>query len=196
METFFARTARGIPLNNEQHAIVIGSLLGDGTLSQTTAGWCFRVHHGIQQRAYVDWKYRALATFLRTPPRTCGAGYYFRTVTHPAFITLRSAFYLGRRKIVPRLLLAAELSPLALAVWIMDDGAADGRSIRINTQSFSEAENRDLLDVLYGKFGLAATLNRDKGAFRIRIPAAHIAGLNLIVAPHVRAEMRYKLPAE
>ena len=117
--------------------MIIGSLLGDGTLLKTTSGHCFRVHHGRRQQGLVDWKYAELALYVRTAPKTSGNGYYFRTVTHPELALLREQFYSANRKVVPIELLESSLGELGLAVWIMDDGAAEGNQLRLNTQSFS-----------------------------------------------------------
>jgi hypothetical protein len=89
---------------------MIGSLLGDATLLKTTAGYCFRVHHGHRQRAFVDWKYAELARYVRTAPRVSGNGYYFRTITHPELAKLRESFYIGNKKIVPIKMLASTLT--------------------------------------------------------------------------------------
>ena len=93
VETLFARNARTTPLTGLQRDLVIRSLLGDGYLMPTTAGWCFRVSHGVQQRSYVDWKFGMISDLVRTAPRASGRSYYFRTVTHPDFSGLRDAFY-------------------------------------------------------------------------------------------------------
>lgn len=136
MDTHFARRARQRPLDQLQHDFVTGSLLGDGTLLRTTAGWCFRVHHGIAQQWYVEHKYRFFEAYVQSPPRRCGNAYYFRTVTHPAVSTYRDKFYRATEKIVPIELLHDQLTGLGLAIWLMDDGSADGRAVRLNTQSF------------------------------------------------------------
>jgi hypothetical protein len=137
------------PLTSRQRELVVGSLLGDAYLMSTTAGWCFRVNHGLQQREYVDWKYEILANFVRTPPRSSGRCYYFRTVTHPEFAVYRQHFYAGR-KVAPIELLDEQFTAFSLAVWLMDDGAAERKQLRLNTQSFSHEENEALRAFLYG----------------------------------------------
>ena len=193
METAFSRAARSRALDRRQRSVIIGSLLGDGTLLDTTAGWCFRLHHGIRQYGYLFWKYQALAGLVRTPPRASAFKCYFRTVTHPAFIDLRAAFYQGRRKIVPYELLTADLDSLALAVWIMDDGSADGSALRLNTQSFSREENQALIEILGAKFGLKPRINKDKAGFRLRFPSSDMSRLRELVGEHVHPQMAYKL---
>mgnify|MGYP003296024055 CR=1 FL=1 len=80
----------------------------------------------------------------RSPPRESGTCYYFRTVTHPEFSLYRELFYSSNRKIVPLALLDEQFSELSLAVWLMDDGGVDRKQVRLNTQSFSLAENEAL----------------------------------------------------
>ncbi|HET9392992.1 MAG TPA: hypothetical protein VFO29_05690 [Candidatus Rubrimentiphilum sp.] len=193
METWFGRAARQLRFANRELEIVVGSLLGDATLQKTSSGYCFRVHHGIHQRSLVDWKYNELKRFVRTPPRESAGGYYFRTVTHPELSRLRFLFYPHERKTVPIEILARYMSALSLAVWIMDDGAADGRQVRLNTQCFSSDEARQLVVLCESKFGIAMTINRDKGRPRLRCSAASMRRVVALVTPHMIPEMEYKL---
>ena len=194
VETHFARHARETPLSCLQRELVVGSLLGDAYLMPTTAGYCFRVNHGRQQRAYVDWKFNLLAQFVRTPPRESGSCYYFRTVTHPEFSLYRKFFYSNSRKVVPLELLYEQFTEISLAVWLMDDGAADGKQVRFNTQSFSLDENEALASFLRAKLGIEANLNRDKDRYRLRIADASMKRLKNLIEPHMIPSMLYKLP--
>jgi ubiquinol-cytochrome c reductase cytochrome b subunit len=53
-------------------------------------------------------------------------------------------------KVVPKNI-ADYLSPLALAVWIMDDGTCQGSGVIISTNSFPKEEVQFLCDVLKKK---------------------------------------------
>lgn len=196
METHFGRAARSLKFNAFEWDVVIGSLLGDGTLLRTTAGYCFRDHHGLQQRALLNWKYYCLRRFVRTPPNVSGSGCYFRTVTHPELTALRAVFYDGQRKIVPLDLLQQALTPRALAVWIMDDGAADGGQLRINTQSFTESECAGLVTLLEQRFEVTFRVNYDKGKPRLRCAAGSMERLRGLVSAHVLPSLSYKIKAD
>ena len=148
----------------------------------------------MQQRDYVDWKFNMLAKLVRTPPRESGKCYYFRTVTHSEFSRYREHFYSGTRKIVPIELLNEQFSEFSLAIWLMDDGAVDGRQLRLNTQSFSHSENEALASLLRAKFGIEARLNRDKDRYRLRISGATVQRFKDLVSPHLIPSMLYKLP--
>jgi hypothetical protein len=180
------------PLTSRQRELVVGSLLGDAYLMSTTAGWCFRVNHGQQQREYVDWKYEILANFVRTPPRNSGRCYYFRTVTHPEFAVYRQHFYAGR-KVAPIELLDEQFTAFSLAVWLMDEGAAERKQLRLNTQSFSHEESEALRAFLWAKLGIRCSLNRDKDRYRLRIASASMDRLRALVGPHLDSSMLHKL---
>ena len=122
-----------------------------------------------------------------------GNGYYFRTITHPQLAELREKFYAGERKIVPIGLLASGLTSLGLAAWIMDDGAAEGNQLRLNTQGFSITEVEELARLIRAKFGIVTTVNRDKNRPRLRCSAASMSRLVDLVGRHVIPSMLYKL---
>jgi hypothetical protein len=125
--------------------------------------------------------------------KTSGNGYYFRTVSHPRLADLRESFYSQNRKVVPYELLESNLSELGLAVWIMDDGAADGNQLRINTQSFSAVEAGRLASLIRAKFGIVMSINLDKGCPRLRRKASSMGRLVEIVKTHTPPSMLYKL---
>ena len=130
---------------------------------------------------------------MRTAPKTSGNGYYFRTVSHPRLADLRESFYTQNRKVVPYELLESSLSELGLAVWIMDDGAADGNQLRLNTQSFSVDEAEQLASLIRAKFGVVMSIDLDKGCPRLRCKASSMGRLVEIVKTHTLPSMLYKL---
>ena len=193
METYRARAARKLKFIPDQWSLILGSLLGDAYLVRTTRGFAFRVNHGIKQCGYVDWKYKKLKDFVNSPPSYAEGCYYFRTVSHDAFSFLQALFYPNGKKEVPRDLIASEMNPLLLAVWIMDDGTKEGKQLRINSQSFTEEENRFLARVLRAKLGIEVTINKDKKQFRLRVANSSMPKLIELVCPHFIPSMHYKL---
>jgi recombination protein RecA len=181
-------------LSEVQHAIVIGSLLGDGSMRCKTNA-LLEINHSVHQRSYVDWKFGHLADLVATPPRErSGNGgrvaYRFVTRSVPALTPYYRLFYREGRKRVPTL----ELVPLALAVWFMDDGCRSRNAVYLNTQQFDERSQRTMLELLQEQWGLDATLNRDKSYHRIRISVAATRRLANLIGPYVLPELRYKLP--
>jgi hypothetical protein len=181
-------------LSEVQHAIVIGSLLGDGSM-RCKANALLEINHSFDQRRYVDWKYEHLASLVLTPPKARpGNGdrvaYRFVTRSLPALAPYFRLFYESGGKRVPEL----ELPALALAVWFMDDGCRSRSSVYLNSQQFDTRSQHVLLRLLREQWGIDGALNRDKCYYRIRLSVASTARLARIVSPHLLDEMRYKLP--
>jgi recombination protein RecA len=182
-------------LTETQRSVIVGSLLGDGAM-RCKANALLEINHSYAQREYVDWKFEVLANLVASPPkaRNGNAGrvaYRFTTRSLPELTPYFEAFYLGKRKIVPRL----QLTPLALATWFMDDGCKSHRSIYLNTQQFDLGSQMRMLDMLLEQWQLDATLNRDKAYHRIRIAVSSVPRFTEIVERHVRPEFRYKFPS-
>jgi LAGLIDADG DNA endonuclease family len=80
-----------------------------------------------------------------------------------------------------------------MAVWIMDDGAIDGRQLRINMQSFTIEEVQALAEFVERRFGRCARVNLDKGKPRLRFAESGMTELLEHVRPHMHPTMLYKL---
>jgi LAGLIDADG DNA endonuclease family len=181
-------------LSEVQHAIVVGSLLGDGSM-RCKANALLEVNHSFDQRSYVDWKYGHLAELVSTPPKAragngCRTAYRFVTRSLPVFTPYFLLFYEKGRKGVPLL----ELSPLALAVWFMDDGCKSRSSVYLNTQQFDLRSQSTLLELLRTQWGISGALNRDKSYYRIRVSVEGTARLRRLIEPHLLPQFKYKLP--
>lgn len=172
---------------------MIGTLLGDGYLDKTTCGYSLRIHHGVIQKEYVDYKYSLVKDFVNSHPKQSGKSYYFRTVSHPSLFDLRKVFYPERHKILPKDFLKDNFDSFALAIWIMDDGSKEGNQMRINTQSFTFQENLWLIKFLQAKFGIEARINLDKGKYRLRIRSKSMNSLKNLIKPYIIPSMLYKL---
>lgn len=172
--------------------LIVGSLLGDGYLDKTTRGYSLRLNHGIAQKRYVDFKYQLIKSFVNSPPKRSGKAYYFRTVSHPILTLLRNIFYLKQTKIAPINFLEENFDSFALAIWIMDDGTADGNQLRINTQSFTFKENLWLSSFLQAKFGIDTTINVDRGKYRLRVRDSSMSLLKKMVLSYIIPSMLYK----
>jgi recombination protein RecA len=153
------------------------------------------INHCYEQRSYVDWKYRQLIDLVGTGPKPrTGNGtrvaYRFTTLSLAQLTPYYRAFYGAGRKEIPKI----QLTPLALAVWFMDDGSKSHRTVYLNTQQFDRPSQERLLELLYQQFGLKASLNRDKVYLRIRMAVESMSRFRELVEPHLREEFEYKLP--
>jgi hypothetical protein len=187
-------------LTATQHSVLVGSLLGDGSLRIQGRGSrrlnaLLEVNHSVQFKEYVDWKHEVFQSFVLTPPKPrAGNGtrvaYRFTTQSLPVFTDYFRWFYGDGKKAIPRDL---ELDPLILAVWFMDDGSKSRSACYLNTQQFTTAEQSLLIERLAQTFGIEGHLNRDKQYFRLRITTRGTRKLMDLIRPFILPCFRYKL---
>jgi len=201
---------KALRLNTKQKALIIGSLLGDGTMriGKGARNANFKVEQGLKQKDYVEWKYQILKPFVFTEPKISyrynengnkyAKSWWFRTIRHPAFTQIYKKFYTGEsyrngKKIVP-LDLRKDINPLALAVWIMDDGSFSKKDIDISTYSFSLPEINILQRCFRNNFDIKANYyrDRDKG-YRIYFNQEETKKLIKIIRPYIIPSMMYKI---
>lgn len=182
-------------LTNVQESILIGSLLGDGTMRKKINAY-LEINHAYSQRILVDWIYTELKNLVLTPPKwRKGNGnreaYRFFTRSLPVLTPFYDKFFINGKKIIPDNL---KLNALSLAVWFMDDGSKSRSAIYLNTQQFSVKEQKKLIFILKDQFNLDSTLNKDKIYFRIRVRSESSKKMVKIINKYILPDFRYKLP--
>ncbi len=182
-------------LTERQKAIIVGCLLGDGTMRCKTNA-LLEINHSIKQREYVEWKYNQLKEMVSTRPhkRFGNAGriaYRFTTRSLPQLTDIYKAFYSCGKKIIPGNL---TIHPISLAIWFMDDGCKSYRALYLNTQKFKISEQNILSSILKEQFGIATTLNKDKQYYRLRIAVSSVKRFLDIIRPYLLPMFCYKTP--
>ena len=153
-------------LSQTREQIVIGLLLGDGYLEfDKFKASRLQIKQAERKKDYVFWLYSHLAEKVKTPPkqRLDTMQWYFSTRSLREFEQWRETFYQNGKKIVPRNIKGILTSPIALAVWFMDDGTLDYRihshySFTLSTDAFTVAEVRLLHDTLLQNFGIESSI--------------------------------------
>ncbi len=181
-------------LTEVQKEILVGVLLGDGTMRKKTHA-LLEINHSIKQKALVDWLYKIFHQYVLTPPKSrVGRGsriaYRFTTRSLPIFTQYYDRFYQGNKKIIPS---DIQLTPMTLAVWYMDDGSRCEKDIYLNTQQFNKQEQIFLSLILKEQFEIFTTLNRDKKYFRLRVLNQSVPKFMSIIQQHILHEFKYKL---
>ena len=121
-------------LSKEQKSLLIGLLLGDGTIS---SNYVFKLSHSEAQREFLQWKVDLLNKFniknngIKEYISKCGYNIgknvlYSQMSLNPTIKALRRTIYIPKKTITRRLL--NWLNPLGIAIWYMDDGC-----INVNT---------------------------------------------------------------
>jgi recombination protein RecA len=117
-------------LREDQRQLILGSLLGDGSLRfASDHNAHFRVGHGAEQRAYMEWKHEMLAPFANKIGAT-GKGYGFDTIPMHQLAWLHEAVYAqtGGRTVSDELI--SQLDARSIAAWYCDDGSFSGNYAR------------------------------------------------------------------
>jgi hypothetical protein len=192
------------PHDQDVLSVVIGSLLGDAYAnSRTVEGTRISYRQSEIHKEYLFWLYefyfqRGYCSNLK--PRKYSKrlkdkefyGYEFNTFTFRSFNWIHKLFYKkGKKYINPNL--EFYLTPLALAVWIMDDGCWTGNGVRIATNCFKLEEVKILAKMLVRLYGLNYTIQNIEANYSIYITKDSIPKLRNILLPHVIPSMRYKL---
>jgi recombination protein RecA len=204
-------TAEPKLLSSQQIQLILGSLMGDGSLSPNRAqrsGTRFRMGHGSKQAPYLDWKVSMLGniTCSRT---TIAKGAVFADFTPlPELAEIHDAVYFGDGKKHLSWDYLKALTPLALAVWYADDGSFTVRSkgvqertregsgrIEICVEAMSPGTRDRLVQYLQDTHGLDVRLTM-KGARQVAVlifSVAATAKFQRLVAPYLHPSMEYKL---
>ena len=118
----------------------------------------------------------------------------FSTWTYTSFNWIHKSWYDKNIKRLPECL-DQYLSPLALAIWIMDDGAKFGNSLKFCTNSFTFDECIRIIYILKEKFDIKASIQSagKKDQYLVYILKESMDNLRNIVSPYIIPEMKYKL---
>jgi ubiquinol-cytochrome c reductase cytochrome b subunit len=103
-------------------------------------------------------------------------------------------WYKDKIKVVPSNI-GEFLTPLALTIWIMNDGTKSGTGLKLCTYSFSYSECLLLVKVLYDNFNLKASIHSAglDNQYNIYIWKESMPLLREIVLPYVHSSMKFKL---
>lgn len=195
-------------LNKTQRSILVGKLLGDGHLETQNNGQTYRlkVEHSSKQSAYVDWAYVNFKDWSLTPPKLKYKyingneyqNYYFSTLAVGQFRFYGKQFYddFGHKQIPKQI--KRWLTPLALAVWIMDDGSSKSsshRAVILNTQCFDRNELKLLIEALRSRYGIEANFRKQEEGLQLIIVGKSAELLLKIVQPHLLPNFIHKFGA-
>lgn len=171
---------RSVKLSDTQKSVVLGSILGDGSLlkNRRAKNARLQIGHCTKQLGYLKWKKELLNPFVKRitlaeksgPKVVVGknswsSGYYFiNTIAHPDITEYHNKYYIkGKKRVIEEVI--SELDLLSLAIWLGDDGSFSDHgkyALRgsIATCSFYENEIWTLIESL-GKF-FKGSMNIDK----------------------------------
>jgi recombination protein RecA len=196
-------------LSDFQWDALRGTLMGDGALSPTRSGHGarFRYSHCAKQTPYADWK-ASLFSNIGSSRHVRNDGvvtYDFAPL--PELAPLRQAVYVDKKKVLDDDYLKG-LTPLALALWYMDDANFTIRSkgvqnrtegltgrATICVEAMEPSTRGRVVDYLADAWGIRAKLvasGTSKKAVLV-FSNGETAKLHALIAPFVHPSMEHKL---
>ena len=200
------------PHNIDIISIIIGSLLGDGHLEKRNRGIGTRIKFEQSNKnvEYLMWFHSYFSTRgycninkpeLKKRIRKNGEIYFhysINTFTFFSFNLIHDMFYMCSEgkyvKIIPHNI-EQYLTPLALAIWFMDDGSKLKKGAKIATNCFTYKELSQLCEILKNKFNLTVTIHsggKNKG-YTLYISSQSMTTFSNIVKPFMLPTLYYKL---
>lgn len=188
-------------LNKTQKDILIGTILGDSGLKYRGRHCRLHVKHSINQLSLVEYKREVFKNITSMKinkfiQKVKGKDYGFAefvTLTHSQFTEYHKIFYKEGKKIVPRSIKDMLKTPLSLAVWFMDDGAADYAGATLQTHCFSLQEVEIIRKTIKDNFSLETTKRKNKKKWIIYFPKSTMNSLKKIIQPYMLKQFYYKL---
>ena len=199
------------PHNLDVVSVIFGSLLGDCYASKRSiegTRLCYR--QSLVHSAYLFWLYNFFFTrgyCSNLNPRMYKRvlknkdsgdkthyGYEFNTYTFRSFNWIHKMFYKKGKKYI-NTDIVKYITPLALAIWISDDGGWAKPGVTIATNSFKLKQVEFLVEVLESKFALSCTIQilKPSGNYNIYIKGSSIPKLRVLILPFLHPSMYYKL---
>lgn len=193
------------PHNLDVLSLIFGSMLGDSTAEKHGNGTRIIFQQESNNVEYLMWFHKFLAergycssVKPKLQTRTAKGGkvrfyYRIRTFTFSNLNWIQEVFYTPEGvKVVPYNI-GEFLTPLALAVWIMDDGTTLPSGLKIATNSFTGQEVKFLCKVIFEKYNLIANPNKDGDQWVLYVRAVSMPILAKMVKPYMVPSMLRKL---
>ena len=196
------------PLNYDLLCIIYGSLLGDAHAEKRKRGKGTRIlfyqenvhqeyllylHYLIARTGYCNTNIPKIQTRLGINGKIRKV-IRFSTWTYDQFNYIYKEWYIDNKKVVPKSILIY-LTPLALAIWIMDDGGKVGQGLKLATNSFKYEDILYLTNILNFKYKLRCSIQKTgiDNQYNIYIFKESIPILRNIVKPYLVPSMYYKI---
>lgn len=186
-------------LSEIQNDVLIGSLLGDGSLSKDGKYPRLKIERSLSDLNYLSWQFSIFENFCSSRITTYHKydkrynkvynSAAFRTRAVPAFLKYYDKWYINGIKKIP---VDIVLSPLIIAVWIADDGCIINNNkhliLKISTECFGEAGAQLLSSKLSTKYKEKFPIyrkNKDKDQFFIKTSTCAAQAVLKDIQPHI-----------
>lgn len=192
------------PLNIDIVSIIYGSLLGDGHAEKRYSRTRFCFYQEGSHKEYILYLHNMVSSLgycsINQPKIQTRLGnkgkirkiIRFSTWSYSKFNGIYNDWYINKKRILPSNI-NDYLTPLALAIWIMDDGCKANNGLKLATNNFTYNENIILKEILINKYKLYVSINSvGKNQYNLYISPISMKLLYTIVKPYIIPSMIYK----
>ena len=184
-------------VSKTQKQVLLGSILGDGSLRKETNNCRVSFTQGYKQLDYLKWKLELLGDLVTGKVREGKSGYCDNKVysTSTRIIKELNIYNVPEEEHVKRVL--QNIDDLGVAVWFMDDGSNYCGSLTIHTESFSYNSQLLFQQFFKEKYGLDTHISKctknHKVYYFLVFTKESSKKLSSIIGQYVPEIMRYKL---
>ncbi len=187
-----ARKNQKLFVTSRQEEILIGSLLGDAYITKRGQ---IQFEQSDKQKEYLFWKhqelksisYKNISKVERLDKRFTKTYTSYRFWTRQYFLSWREKFYFKNKKIVPK---DIQLTPLALAIWYMDDGCLSDHKCIIATDGFSKEDISFLRKLLLEKFEIKTSVKNES---KLLLKKESFETFFSAINPYILSTLQYKV---
>lgn len=201
-DTIFNMSRENKLYNPEQISIIVGSVLGDGTINKNGT---FTTSHTDKQKEYILFVQNLLGGTITSKEvtSTFPNGYSHITILHTLTTKtteqtklLRELFYVKNKKSIKNIL--PYLDEIGLAYWYMDDGSLikpKGKTPYsvLYSMAFPYEEQEILKQWFKDKFDLTVSINKNTDKWILQFSIGETIKFQRLIAKYVPQSMRYKL---
>ena len=202
------RTAPELVITPNAKQVIMGSLLGDGSIIQKRTNCLLTFNHSLVQHDYAFYKVNLLQkeginmTFIQMPHcykesyikgRLIKDNGYAKGVSEVniAFNKFRKEWYTPKKEVPESI---SKLGPLGLAIWYMDDGTFHyPTGLYLSTNGFNHKSQLRLTKTLKDNFGIEAHIHKNGNNEVLYILQKDRSKFIETVRPYMIGSMRYKL---
>lgn len=187
------------PLNNDIISILYGSLLGNNNAEKKDNKTRFIFYFKGAHKDYIYYLYNIISNLgycsmnkpkLKTILDKGGKlkkVIRFNTWYLSQFNWIYDNWYINNNKILPKNI-DQYLTPLTLAIWIMDNSIKNKNGLKINMNHFTYNECKILQNILINKYNIEIIIMINY----IFIPNQSISLLYSIIKPYIISSMKFK----
>jgi len=172
--------------NDDQLQIIMGSFLGDGSLSKQSKFNTYRLKFTQGEKQFDYFKSKIKAFDL--PYKMIKSGYTQKLSIYQSDYT--KVFLLEDDPME----LLNDIEPLGLAIWYQDDGTYEhSRSIAINSNQLTLEQTTYLRDIILNKYDIEFIISKSKDKYYyLRLNVESAKRFLKLISPYMHPSMQYK----